>query len=136
MPRGTAVPLRNALLVLALLAFSTCKWRAEAPAPPPPAPTPTAMPEPKKVKFEATAYSLKGITADGSRTREGIVAADPRVLPLGTRIRVHGAGNYSGVYVVRDTGRTIKGREIDIYVPDNDAAREFGRRTVEVEILK
>jgi 3D (Asp-Asp-Asp) domain-containing protein len=86
-------------------------------------------------RFEATAYSIEGKTAAGTRSREGVVAADPDVLPLGSRIRVEGAGSYSGVYVVQDTGRAIKGREIDLYL-DNDAeAKRFGRKTVEVEVL-
>lgn len=99
---------------------------ATAPAPPPP---------PAMEVFEATAYSIEGKTASGAQTREGICAADPDVLPLGSRIRVHEAGDYSGEYLVSDTGRTIKGREIDIYVADDGAAKRFGRKTVRVEVL-
>ena len=85
--------------------------------------------------FSATAYSVTGTTAIGMQTRPGIVAADPAVLPLGTRIRVSGAGRYSGVYTVADTGRAIRGREIDIFIPDLVAAKRFGRRRVTVEVL-
>lgn len=87
------------------------------------------------MQFEATAYTQGGKTAGGTQAREGIVAADPSLLPLGTRIRVHDAGRYSGEYVVRDTGRTIKGREIDIYVADDAEAKRFGRKAVRVEVL-
>ncbi len=87
-------------------------------------------------EFDATAYSLTGTTASGMQTRPGIVAADPAVLPLGTRIRVRGAGAYSGVYVVADTGRGIRGREIDIFIPDLVQAKRFGRRRVRVEVLE
>ncbi|MGH9632430.1 MAG: 3D domain-containing protein [Bryobacteraceae bacterium] len=91
---------------------------------------------PKPMKFEATAYAISGITASGKPTREGrTVAADPEVIPLGSRIRVRGAGRYSGDYVVTDTGSAVKGRQIDIYVADEQEAERFGRREVTVTIL-
>jgi 3D (Asp-Asp-Asp) domain-containing protein len=86
--------------------------------------------------FEATAYTVEGQTASGARTRAGIVAADPNVLPIGTRIRVSGAGDYDGEYTVKDTGREIKGREIDIYIADAAEAKRFGRKNVTVEVLE
>jgi len=84
--------------------------------------------------FSATAYCLRGRTASGSGVRRGIVAADPRVLPLGTRIQVS-AGAYSGTYVVADTGGAIKGRILDIWVPGCSEAMRFGRRKVSVAVL-
>lgn len=81
--------------------------------------------------FSATAYCLKGKTASGSGVRRGIVAADPRVLPLGTRINLN-AGSYSGSYLVADTGGAIKGRKLDIWIASCSEARRFGRRTVKV----
>ncbi len=45
--------------------------------------------------FRATAYCLRGRTASGGNVRRGIVAADPRILPLGTRIEIS-AGSYGG----------------------------------------
>lgn len=84
--------------------------------------------------FSATAYCLRGRTASGGSVRKGIVAADPRVLPLGTRIYVN-AGGYSGNYVVADTGGAVKGRKLDIWVPNCSEAMRFGRRAVSVNIL-
>ena len=84
--------------------------------------------------FRATAYCLKGITASGSRVRRGIVAADPRLLPLGTRIYVN-AGAYSGNYTVTDTGGVIKGNILDIWVPTCGEAVKFGRRSISVSVL-
>jgi 3D (Asp-Asp-Asp) domain-containing protein len=81
--------------------------------------------------FSATAYCLQGRTASGSGVRRGIVAADPRILPLGTRINL-GAGSYSGSYIVADTGGAIRGRKLDIWVANCSEARRFGRRTVTV----
>jgi len=94
------------------------------------------IPPPRLLEFEATAYSVTGTTASGKQTRRGIVAADPAVLPLGSRIRVHGAGAYSGVYTVTDTGPGVTDREIDIFIPDGAEALRFGRRRVHVEILE
>jgi 3D (Asp-Asp-Asp) domain-containing protein len=88
------------------------------------------------VSFEATAYTVEGQTASGAQTRAGIVAADPNVLPIGSRIRVSGAGRYDGEYTVKDTGREIKGREIDIYIASDAEAKRFGRKNVTVEVLQ
>lgn len=84
--------------------------------------------------FRATAYCLKGRTANGGSVRRGIVAADPRVLPLGTRINVS-AGAYSGTYTVADTGGAIKGRILDIWVPSCSEANRFGRRSIKVSVV-
>ncbi len=83
--------------------------------------------------FVATAYCLQGRTASGSNVRRGIVAADPRVLPLGTRIKMT-AGSYTGSYVVADTGGGIKGRRLDVWVGSCSEAKRFGRKSVSVNI--
>ncbi len=98
-----------------------------------PAPAPAAS---GTTSFVATAYSSGSRTASGTPPQRGIVAADPAVLPLGSRIRVRGAGSYSGDYVVRDTGGKIQGRKIDIYIPKHAQAKRFGRRHVRVEVLQ
>ncbi len=98
--------------------------------------SPPEVPTPALVEFTATAYAISGETASGKQTRRGLVAADPDVLPLGSRIRVHGAGAYSGTYEVQDTGAKIVGRIIDIYMPSATEARRFGRRSVRVEVLE
>lgn len=84
-----------------------------------------------KGSFTATAYCLKGRTAMGHGVRRGIIAADPRVLKLGSKINL-GAGAYSGQYLVSDTGGAVRGRKIDIWMPSCAEARRFGRRTVQV----
>ena len=81
--------------------------------------------------FSATAYCLSGKTAMGHRVRRGIIAADPRVLRLGSTITIN-AGAWSGTYLVSDTGGGIKGKRLDIWVPNCSEARRFGRRSVEV----
>ncbi|HEY4084591.1 MAG TPA: 3D domain-containing protein [Bryobacteraceae bacterium] len=87
------------------------------------------------MKFVATAESVSGVTAKGTLTHEGIVAADPDLLPLGSLIRVTGAGTYSGIYSVTDTGPKVQGRHIDIYMDDVHEAKVFGRQTVYVRII-
>jgi 3D (Asp-Asp-Asp) domain-containing protein len=63
------------------------------------------------------------------------VAADPALFPLGSLISVTGAGPYSGTYVVTDTGSKIVGRRIDIYIPNEASAKQFGKKRVHVRVL-
>jgi len=124
-------------LALGLVASLTviglaCAPRHEAPPPPPPQ---AAAPTPSLQRFTATAYTIEGKTASGGHTHSGIVAADPKVLPIGSRIRISDAGPYSGVYTVTDTGRAIRGHDIDIYIANNAEAKKFGKKTVTVEVL-
>lgn len=84
--------------------------------------------------FVATAYSLRGRTASGKFVAKGLIAADRRVLPLGTRVHVQ-AGAYSGHYIVADTGGAIRGRKIDIWVPSTREAMRFGRQKVKLTVL-
>jgi 3D (Asp-Asp-Asp) domain-containing protein len=91
----------------------------------------------KKLKFTARAYAIDGTTASGEETQAGrTIAADPEVLPLGTKILVTGAGKYSGEYVVTDTGELVKGRRLDIFMNSHQEAKRFGVRSVMVQILK
>jgi 3D (Asp-Asp-Asp) domain-containing protein len=64
----------------------------------------------------------------------GLIAADPRVLPLGSRVRLEVPG-YHGEYLVADTGGLIRGRRIDIWIPSSREAMRFGRRTVKLTVL-
>ena len=85
--------------------------------------------------YTATAYSLRGRTASGLPVSRGLIAADPAVLPLGTRVRVE-AGEFSGEYVVADTGGAVRGRRIDIWTPTSREAMRFGRRAVKLTVLQ
>jgi 3D (Asp-Asp-Asp) domain-containing protein len=84
--------------------------------------------------YTATAYSLYGRTASGLRVTRGLIAADPRVLPLGTRVRLE-AGSYSGEYLVADTGGSVRGKKIDIWTANPHEANRFGRRQVKLTVL-
>lgn len=85
--------------------------------------------------FQATAYSLRGRTASGVETGPGVVAADPRVLPLGSLVHIK-AGGYSGVYTVHDTGGAVKGNLVDVWLPSSKEARIFGRRQIKLQVLR
>jgi 3D (Asp-Asp-Asp) domain-containing protein len=86
------------------------------------------------VHYVATAYSLRGKTASGRYVSQGIIAADPRILPLGSRVRLE-AGPWSGEYLVADTGGAIRGRKIDIWTPSTREAMRFGKRKVKLTVL-
>jgi 3D (Asp-Asp-Asp) domain-containing protein len=87
------------------------------------------------LRVTATAYCQHGTTQSGTRARTGIVAADPRVLPVGTVLRIID-GALSGIYTVMDTGAAVKGRRIDIFIPDCASAQRFGEKSVRLRILR
>jgi 3D (Asp-Asp-Asp) domain-containing protein len=85
----------------------------------------------------ATAYCKGTATAVGTKVAEGVIAADPRLLPFGTVIRVTGQSKaYRGNYTVMDTGPRIRGRRLDVYIADCAQAVRFGRRSVGVTVLR
>jgi 3D (Asp-Asp-Asp) domain-containing protein len=114
-----------------ILMLSACGHRIQ-PAPPPRSPQMAVVPLP----FIATAYCTGGITASGVPVSRGIAAADPAVLPLGTVIRITGAASYDGTYRVLDTGALVRKRRVDLYIPDCAAARQFGRQSVRVAVIR
>lgn len=85
--------------------------------------------------FQATAYALRGITASGVYVRRGVIAADPRVIPLGSVVQISTPG-YSGIYTVQDTGRLIKGKIVDLWMGSSREARIFGRRQIKLHVLR
>jgi 3D (Asp-Asp-Asp) domain-containing protein len=87
-------------------------------------------------RYVATAYAQTGITASGQWTHRHVVAADPDVLPIGTRIKIRHAGRYSGEYVVADTGAKVEGRRLDLYVPSTVECKKFGVKPVSVKVLE
>ena len=94
----------------------------------------SSRPLTQPTNYVATAYSLRGKTASGRMVSRGLIAADPRVLPLGSRVRLEHPG-YTGEYLVADTGGQIRGKRIDIWTPSSGEAMRFGRRTVKLTVL-
>lgn len=94
----------------------------------------------KTITMTATAYTAyckgcSGITANGTNLRANpglkVIAVDPRVIPLGTKVWVEGYGTA----IAADTGGAIKGNKIDVFIPTQEGALSWGRKTVRVQIL-
>jgi 3D (Asp-Asp-Asp) domain-containing protein len=89
----------------------------------------------KVLDMEATAYSSEETsnrTATGRPTGYGVVAVDPRIIPLGTKLYIEGYG----FAVAGDTGGAIKGMKIDLGMMNLAECRKFGRRKVRVHVLR
>lgn len=93
-----------------------------------PKPAPSRAGAGARVEVSLTAYCLLGSTRSGTETREGIVAADPRVFPLNSELDIEAGGRSLGRFRVEDTGLLIKGTRIDIWLADCSEARSFGRK--------
>jgi 3D (Asp-Asp-Asp) domain-containing protein len=97
-------------------------------------PTATAPPVPvssgQQLTVTATGYSLQGHTATGMPVGWGVVAVDPSVIPLGTRMSIPGYGEG----VAADTGGEVLGPMIDLWFPTLAEARGWGRRTVTITV--
>ena len=92
------------------------------------------------ITMSATAYTAapsenggnrSGRTSLGLKIGHGVVAVDPRVIPLGTRLYIEGYGHA----VAADTGSAIKGQRIDLGVNTRRESNRIGRRKVKVHIL-
>jgi 3D (Asp-Asp-Asp) domain-containing protein len=97
----------------------------------------SAVPSPgARLRFAATAYCKGDLTASGVWPRTGVAAADPTLLPVGSVVQVVATPPYTGIYTIMDTGPMIQGRRIDIYMWSCTEALAFGRRDVEVTVLR
>ncbi|WP_305852493.1 G5 and 3D domain-containing protein [Gracilibacillus caseinilyticus] len=95
----------------------------------------------KTLYMKATAYNWdcatcdgRGLTSTGYNLKanpNGVVAVDPSVIPLGTKVWVEGYG-YA---IARDTGGNIKGNKIDLHMSTKQKAASYGSRTVKVKII-
>lgn len=94
----------------------------------------------KEFYVSATAYTASctgcsGITATGINLKANpglkVIAVDPSVIPLGSKVWVEGYGNA----IAGDTGGAIKGNKIDLFMPNRADALAFGRKQVKVKIL-
>lgn len=109
---------------------------AVAAAPPAPlAPQEPAAPVveasgPRTLTVTSTGYALRGRTATGIPTGPGVVAVDPSVIPLGTRLTIPGYG----AGVAADTGGAVQGNTIDVWFSTTAQALAWGRRTVTITI--
>jgi 3D (Asp-Asp-Asp) domain-containing protein/LysM repeat protein len=115
---------------------------AEVKTPTVPAPTPAVAQDDtaKEITVKATAYTAScegcsGITKTGVNLKanpdEKVIAVDPSVIPLGSRVYVEGYGEATAA----DTGGAIKGNRIDVYMKNHSDAIEFGAKELTVKIL-
>ncbi|MEW4210710.1 LysM peptidoglycan-binding domain-containing protein [Priestia megaterium] len=107
---------------------------------PAPAPAQERKSVSKEITVEATAYTAycagcSGITATGidlrSNPNRKVIAVDPRVIPLGSRVYVEGYGEA----IAGDTGGAIKGTRVDLFMASQSSALNWGRKTVKLQIL-
>ncbi|EGW39977.1 3D domain-containing protein, partial [Desulfosporosinus sp. OT] len=85
------------------------------------------------LKVESTAYTYTGNrTATGLVTREGLIAVDPRVIAMGSKVYVEGYG-YA---IAADTGGDIRGNRIDVFFSTLRQCIDWGRRPVHIYVLK
>ena len=90
-----------------------------------------------QLPFAATAFCKGTTTASGVAARTGIAAADPTLLPVGSVVNIAaGDKRYSGVYTVMDTGPSVQGRVLDLYLWSCHEALKFGRKDVQVTVLR
>lgn len=99
---------------------------------------PDGSPRPgARLPFSATAYCKGTTTASGVGVRAGIAAADPSLLPVGSVLNIAvGDSRYNGVYTVMDTGPKVQGRILDLYMWSCHDALRFGRKDVQVTVLR
>jgi 3D (Asp-Asp-Asp) domain-containing protein len=124
---------------VAILAFvlvyevSTFDSREAAPV----AANPTAIAAGANLAFTATAYCKGTTTASGATVRTGIAASDPQILPVGSVINITTEhAKYNGVYTIMDTGPKIQGRILDLYMWSCHEALAFGRKPVQITVLR
>jgi 3D (Asp-Asp-Asp) domain-containing protein/peptidoglycan hydrolase CwlO-like protein len=132
---GSSPPAATTTTATTTTTTTTTASPPTSPSEPPPAPvesssqgTPaaptTGPPRPGgTMTVYATGYCLKGTTATGLPVGPGIVAVDPTVIPLGTRMTIPGYGEG----VAADTGGTIRGARIDVWIASCEAAAAFTR---------
>ena len=90
-----------------------------------------------RLPFVATAYCKGTTTASGVQVRAGIAAADPRLLPVGSVVRLDGTPEgHEGIYTVLDTGPKVQGRHVDLYMWSCHEALAFGRRKVSLTVIR
>lgn len=89
-----------------------------------------ATTKPRTIRVKAYAYSGGGTTASGKKAAKGVIAVDPKVVKLGTKVYVPGYG-YA---IAADTGGMIKGNIIDVYMNTNSQCIKWGVRYITIKV--
>lgn len=85
----------------------------------------------RELSVLSSAYCLRGVTASGAYVRQGTIAVDPRVIPMGSRLFVPGYG----WGVAADTGGMVRGNVIDVWFPTARQCYDWGLRRVNIRVF-
>jgi len=138
--RGTAYQNITLLNKLRGNAPTAVKEEVKAPVQSEPKQAQSIAPQGRTMTVEATAYGAdcagcSGITATGLNVKSNpgarIIAVDPSVIPLGSKVYIEGYGNYTAA----DTGGAIRGNRIDVFMGTEASATSFGRQHLKLTIL-
>jgi len=138
--KGTAYQNITLLNKLRGNAPAIVKEEVKAPVQPEPKQAQSNVPQGRTMTVEATAYGANcagcsGITATGLNVKANpdarIIAVDPNVIPLGSKVYIEGYGTYTAA----DTGGSIKGNRIDVFMGSEANATSFGRQHLKLTIL-
>src|SRR3954452_842645 len=90
-----------------------------------------------RLASSATAYCKGIVTASGVPVQSGVAAADPELLPVGSVIEIDSLPQkYNGIYTVMDTGPSVQGRLLDLYMWSCNEALQFGRKPIHLTVLR
>ncbi len=90
----------------------------------------------ERIAVSMTAYCLQGRTRRGNLVRDGIIAVDRKLFPLGRDVDLFFGRKKYGRFLADDTGGVIKGGRIDVWMADCNAARRFGRRRGYAQLVR
>jgi 3D (Asp-Asp-Asp) domain-containing protein len=128
----TCVAVGALMLAYEATTFDLLPWGGQSGGVNPSAPVPGA-----RLQFTATAYCKGTTTASGAEVRTGIAAADDDILPVGSVVNVTAENvKYNGVYTIMDTGPAVQGRLLDLYMWSCHEALAFGRKPIQVTVLR
>jgi len=128
----TMIAIGGLLFFYEVTTFDLLPWGTIAGVSDPSAPVPGA-----RLDFTATAYCKGKTTASGTEVRTGIAAADDAILPVGSVVNVATDNTrYNGVYTIMDTGPSVQGRALDLYMWSCHEALAFGRKPIQITILR
>jgi 3D (Asp-Asp-Asp) domain-containing protein len=90
----------------------------------------------ERIAVSVTAYCLQGRTRRDNLVRDGIIAVDRKLFPLGHEVDLFFGRMKYGRFLADDTGGVIKGGRIDVWMADCSAARRFGRRRGYAQLVR
>lgn len=86
----------------------------------------------RKMNVVATAYTGYSTTSTGQKPVWGTIAVDPKIIPYGTKVYIP---QFNKVFVANNTGGAIKGNKIDIFMNTKSECYNWGRKSIEIQIL-